>query len=177
MIRFYNAKILTMEEPLTIHQDEVWTDGEVIPYVGETPAVLHELEREINVDGNLLMPSFKNAHTHSAMTFLRSFAEDVPLQTWLFEKVFPYEDRLTEEDVYAFDRLAILEYLAAGTTAFFDMYFYPDSTVNAAIETGMRAILCGSISGTAKAKIIFLIFPVVIVSSLSEHCLYVYLFI
>lgn len=150
MIRFYNAKILTMEEPLTIQQGEVWTDGEVIRYVGETPAELPEFEREINADGNLLMPSFKNAHTHSAMTFLRSFAEDVPLQTWLFEKVFPYEDRLTEEDVYAFDRLAILEYLAAGTTAFFDMYFYPDSTVNAAIETGMRAILCGSISGTAK---------------------------
>ena len=150
MIRFYNAKILTMEEPLTVRDGELWTDGDTISYIGETPAELPQFEREINADGNLLMPSFKNAHTHSAMTFLRSFAEDVPLQTWLFEKVFPYEDRLTAEDVYAFDRLAILEYLAAGTTAFFDMYFYPDSTVQAAIESGMRAVLCGSINGSAK---------------------------
>ena len=150
MIRFYNAKILTMEEPLTVRDGELWTDGDTISYIGETHAELPQFEREINADGNLLMPSFKNAHTHSAMTFLRSFAEDVPLQTWLFEKVFPYEDRLTAEDVYAFDRLAILEYLAAGTTAFFDMYFYPDSTVQAAIESGMRAVLCGSINGSAK---------------------------
>ena len=150
MIRFYNARIMTMEQDCSVRQGELWTDGDKICYIGETPAELPAFEREINAEGNLLMPSFKNAHTHSAMTFLRSFAEDVPLQTWLFEKVFPYEDRLTPEDVYAFDRLAILEYLAAGTTAFFDMYFYPDSTVQAAIETGMRAILCGSINGSAK---------------------------
>lgn len=150
MIRFYNANILTMEEPQTVTTGELWVDGTQISFLGQTPAELPEFEREIDVQGNLLMPSFKNAHTHSAMTFLRSFAEDVPLQTWLFEKVFPYEARLTAEDVYAFDRLAILEYLASGTTAFFDMYFYPDSTVQAAIESGMRAVLCGSISGTAK---------------------------
>ncbi|MBQ8922061.1 MAG: amidohydrolase [Oscillospiraceae bacterium] len=150
MIRFYNARILTMEEPLEIISGELWTDGDKISYIGETPAELPEFARGIDCKGNLLMPSFKNAHTHSAMTFLRSFAEDVPLQTWLFEKVFPYEDRLTAEDVYAFDRLAILEYLAAGTTAFFDMYFYPESTVQAAIESGIRAVLCGSVSGSAK---------------------------
>ena len=150
MIRFYNARIMTMAEDCSIRKGELWTDGDRIRYIGDTPAELPEFEREIDVQENLLMPSFKNAHTHSAMTFLRSFAEDVPLQTWLFEKVFPYEDRLTEEDVYAFVRLAILEYLASGTTAFFDMYFYPDGTVNAAIETGVRAILCGSINGSAK---------------------------
>ena len=150
MIRFYNAQIMTMADGCAIRSGELWTDGDKISYIGETPAELPAFEREIDAGGNLLMPSFKNAHTHSAMTFLRSFAEDVPLQTWLFEKVFPYEDRLTAEDVYAFDRLAILEYLASGTTAFFDMYFYPESTVQAAIESGMRVILCGSISGTAK---------------------------
>lgn len=150
MIRFYNATIMTMAEDCSVQSGELWTDGDKISYIGKTPAELPAFEREIDVKGNLLMPSFKNAHTHSAMTFLRSFAEDVPLQTWLFEKVFPYEDRLTAEDVYAFDRLANLEYIASGTTAFFDMYFYPDSTVQAAIECGMRGILCGSINGTAK---------------------------
>ncbi|MBP0988955.1 MAG: amidohydrolase [Oscillospiraceae bacterium] len=150
MIRFYHANIMTMAEDCAVQRGELWTDGDRICYIGETPAELPAFEREIDVKWNLLMPSFKNAHTHSAMTFLRSFAEDVPLQTWLFEKVFPSEDRLTAEDVYAFDRLANLEYIASGTTAFFDMYFYPDSTVQAAIECGLRGVLCGSINGSAK---------------------------
>lgn len=150
MIRFYNARILTMEHGCDIVEGELWTQDDRIAYLGDTSDTMPAFEREIDVQGNLLMPSFKNAHTHSAMTFLRSFAEDVPLQQWLFEKVFPYEDRLTAEDVYAFDRLAMLEYLAGGTTAVFDMYFFPQSTVQAAIDCGMRAVLCGSISGTAK---------------------------
>ena len=150
MIRFYNAKIMTMNGSTAVTEGELWTEGSVIRYVGRQPAVLPEFEREIDLGGNLLMPSFKNAHTHSAMTFLRSFAEDVPLQTWLFEKVFPYEDRLTPDDVYAFDRLAILEYLASGTTAAFDMYFFPEASAAAFSEAGMRLTFCGSISGTAK---------------------------
>ncbi|MBQ3940154.1 MAG: amidohydrolase [Oscillospiraceae bacterium] len=150
MIRFYNANIMTMDGGTEIRRGELWTDGTVIRYIGETPDELPAFEREIDLDGDLLMPSFKNAHTHSAMTFLRSFAEDVPLQTWLFEKVFPYEDRLTPDDVYAFDRLAILEYLASGTTAAFDMYFHPEATASAFSEAGMRLLFCGSINGTAK---------------------------
>ena len=150
MIRFYNARIMTMADDCRITEGELWTDGSRISYIGDTPAELPKFEQQIDCHGNLLMPSFKNAHTHSAMTFLRSFAEDVPLQTWLFEKVFPYEDRLTAEDVYAFDRLAILEYLAAGTTAAFDMYFYPESSAQAFTEAGMRLVFCGSISGSAK---------------------------
>ena len=59
------------------------------------------------------------------MTFLRSYADDLPLQSWLFDKVFPLEERLTPEAVYAFTRLAILEYLSGGMTASFDMYFHP----------------------------------------------------
>ena len=149
MIRFYNAKIMTMDGGTQITEGELWTDGALISYIGETPAEMPAFEREIDVHGNLLMPSFKNAHTHSAMSFLRSFAEDVPLQTWLFEKVFPYEDRLTPEDVYAFDRLSILEYLASGTTAAFDMYFFPESSAAAFTECGMRLVFCGSINGTA----------------------------
>ncbi len=150
MLRFKNARILSMQNDCTIQNGELWTDGDKISYIGETPAELPQFTEEYDLQGNLLMPSFKNAHTHSAMTFLRSFAEDVPLQTWLFEKVFPYEDRLTEEDVYAFDRLAMLEYIASGTTAFFDMYFFPDGTYRAAMESGIRGVLCGSINGTAK---------------------------
>lgn len=150
MLRFYNAEILTMVHDLALRKGELWTDGECISYIGETPTDLPAFDREINLQGKLLMPSFKNAHAHSAMNFLRSFAEDVPLQQWLFEKVFPYEDRLTPEDVYIFTKLAIAEYLSSGFTAAFDMYFEPQAIVQAGIECGFRTVLCGGISGDAK---------------------------
>lgn len=149
MLRFYNADILSMDGDFTIRKGELWTDGSRIAYIGETPAALPDFERQIDLQGKLLMPSFKNAHAHSAMTFLRSFAEDVPLQEWLFEKVFPYEDKLTYDDVYVFTQLAVLEYLASGITASFDMYFEPEAIVQAGTECGFRTVLCGGVSGDA----------------------------
>ena len=59
------------------------------------------------------MPGFKNAHAHAGMSFVRSYADDVPLQPWLFEQIFPLEAKLTPEAVYAFTKLSILEYLTA----------------------------------------------------------------
>ena len=105
------------------------------------------MKKEYDLNGDLLMPSFKNAHTHSAMTFLRSYADDYPLQEWLFEKVFPMEAKLTGDDIYWLSKLAILEYLTTGVTASFDMYFEPDYYVRANIESGFRTVLCGSVSG------------------------------
>jgi 5-methylthioadenosine/S-adenosylhomocysteine deaminase len=99
-------------------------------------------DKEINCGGNLLIPSFKNTHTHSAMTFLRSRADDLPLQEWLFEQIFPQEAKLNAEHIYAFTRLAILEYLAGGTTAAFDMYFEPEAQTSAATDMGFRITLC-----------------------------------
>ena len=98
MIRFYNGRLLAMNGGMDVTGDEVWTDGSVISYVGpEKPAAERPaFEREIDLDGDLLMPGFKNAHAHTAMVFARSYADDVPLQTWLFDKVFPLEAKLTE---------------------------------------------------------------------------------
>ncbi len=76
-IRIYNAKILTMEEGEGIFEGEVWIEENRIVYVGTGGSSGDETEhtkwdREINARGNLVMPGFKNAHTHSGMTFLRS---------------------------------------------------------------------------------------------------------
>ena len=80
------------------------------------------------------------------MTFLRSYADDLPLLRWLNEKVFPLEDRLTPERVYAFTRLAVLEYLSSGITASFDMYFHRDAYAQANIDMGFRTVMCGALS-------------------------------
>ena len=86
MIRFYNGLTL---EPTGVTNNEVWVDGSAISYVGPARADMPAFEREIDLNGDLLIPGFKNAHTHSAMTFLRSAADDLPLQDWLEKQVFP----------------------------------------------------------------------------------------
>ena len=146
MIRFYNGKVITMTGDPKIEELEVWTDGGKIVHVGEAPKNGEVFEREIDMQGDVLLPGFKDVHTHSAMTFLRSYADDLPLHDWLFNKIFPHEARLTGESVYAFTKLAILEYLSSGITLSFDMYFYPDAYVAANTECGFRTVICGSIN-------------------------------
>ena len=147
MIRLYNGLVMPMTSDCTYFSGEVWTDGGKIAYAGPARSgVLPEFEREIDLGGDLVIPGFKNAHAHSAMTFLRSYADDLPLQSWLFDKVFPLEERLTPEAVYAFTRLAILEYLSGGMTASFDMYFHRDAYAQANIDSGFRTVICGALS-------------------------------
>ncbi|MCX4340711.1 MAG: amidohydrolase [Lachnospiraceae bacterium] len=154
--RFYNAKILTMETT-DIVQGELWVQDDKILYVGEggdAAVICQSLsiksilwDREIDCNGNLLMPGFKDAHTHSAMTFLRSFADDLPLQDWLFKKVFPMEDKLDGEMIYHLTKLAVLEYLTSGITSIFDMYLTPETTAKACVEMGMRCVQVSGASG------------------------------
>ena len=103
-------------------------------------------DREIDAGGNLLIPGFKNAHTHTAMTFLRSCADDLPLADWLNTQVFPREAQLTAEDIYWLDLLGIMEYVTSGITANFDMYFYPQMSAKAAVDTGFRTVQTGTLN-------------------------------
>ncbi|HBH94338.1 MAG TPA: amidohydrolase [Ruminococcaceae bacterium] len=152
-IRFFNARIMplsTNDNSCSIIEGELHTNGSKICYVGENVKDAEGFDREIDCKGNLIMPGFKNAHTHSAMTFLRSYADDLPLQEWLFNRVFPREDKLTPDDVYILTKLAIMEYLTSGITSCFDMYFFRDSIASAAIDTGYRMVLCGAVNGGAE---------------------------
>lgn len=154
--RFYHAKILTMETTAIV-EGELWVQDDKILYVGEggdAAAICQSLsiesilwDREIDCGGNLLMPGFKDAHTHSAMTFLRSYADDLPLQDWLFKQVFPMEAKLDGEMIYHLTKLAVLEYLTSGITSIFDMYLTPETTARACVEMGMRCVQVSGISG------------------------------
>lgn len=142
MIRLYNARLLTMDGGVNVTEGEVWTRDSTIAYVGPTPAELPDFERQIDLRGDLLMPGLKNAHAHSAMTFLRNRADDLPLQEWLFGRVIPLEGKLNPDYIRIFTRLAILEYLAGGTTACFDMYYHRQAFAEACRELGFRAVIC-----------------------------------
>lgn len=155
-IRFYNAKILTMKSA-DVLEGEVWVQNEKILYVGDgsnTDSVYQKpgqscivWDREIDCEGNLLMPGFKDAHTHSGMTLLRSYADDLPLHDWLFDRVFPVEAKLDGEMIEHLTRLAILEYLTSGITAIFDMYLTPDTVAKACVDMGMRCVQVSGMSG------------------------------
>ncbi len=143
MIRFHNGKLLALAGDFGVTEREVWVDGDRICYVGPARTDMPAFEREIDLSGNLLMPGFKDAHSHSAMTFCRSLADDVPLQPWLFDQIFPLEAKLTPARVYTFTKLAVLEYLTSGITAAFDMYYFRDEGARACIESGFRYVFGG----------------------------------
>lgn len=144
MIRFYNGRVLSFKNGFEITDDEVWTNGSEIAFVGKNHD--KKADREIDLNGNLLMPAFKNAHTHSAMTFARSLADDLPLQPWLYDMIFPMEAKLNESDIYTLSRLAFLEYLSSGISACFDMYYYPEAMAKASVDAGFRTVMCGAVN-------------------------------
>jgi 5-methylthioadenosine/S-adenosylhomocysteine deaminase len=90
-----------------------------------------------------VIPGLVNMHTHSAMTLFRGYADDMPLMAWLQEKIWPNEAKLTHEDVYWGAKLACLEMIKSGTTAFFDMYARFPAIAGAVEEMGLRAMLSG----------------------------------
>ena len=141
--KLINARILSLDGTTPLTQGELIVSDGLIVALGKDCTFAGKIDREIDCQGNLLMPGFKNAHTHSGMTFLRSLADDLPLQRWLTEQVFPKEAQLTPDDVYVLTKLAIMEYLTSGITMMFDMYFSRESIAQAAIDTGFRAALVG----------------------------------
>lgn len=98
-------------------------------------------ETVIDASGMAILPPFYNTHGHAAMTLLRGYADDMELFKWLSEYIWPYEDKLTPEDIYNGSRLAILEMIKSGTVFFSDMYFEIDETARAVDEMGVRAAL------------------------------------
>ncbi len=147
--RLYNARILSMKENEDVYMGELHTDGNRISYVGTAKDAPKDVsfDEEIDCEGNVLMPGFKNCHTHSGMTAFRSLADDLNLQDWLTTQIFPREAKMTGEDCYHLTKLAILEYLTSGVTAIEDMYLTPETIADACIEMGMR---CELVSGLNK---------------------------
>ena len=99
-----------------------------------------------------LLPGFVNAHTHSAMSLLRGIGEEAPLMEWLEKKIWPVEARLRAEHVYWGTKLALLEMIGGGTTAFCDMYFEMDSVAEASLEMGARCALSRGLVGDDREK-------------------------
>ena len=149
--RFYNCKILTLcKDDEILKNCELWVEGNKIAYIGKPKESPISFDREIDCNGNLVMPSFKNGHGHGIMTFCRSIADDLPLDKWLNEKIFPMENNLDLKSCYWFYKLAIMEYLSSGISTSFEMYLIEKPMAENAIDTGFRTIICGAINDFAQ---------------------------
>ena len=95
----------------------------------------------LDAGGKILVPAFYNAHTHSAMSIMRGLADDLRLEVWLNDHIWPFEAKLTEEDVRRGVRLAAEEMIRSGTVFFNDMYWMPDVALQVADEMGLRAVI------------------------------------
>lgn len=93
----------------------------------------------LDAAGMALLPGLVNGHTHAAMTLMRGYGDDLPLMTWLEDRIWPTEARLTADDVYWGTRLACVEMIRSGTVRFWDMYWQPDAVARAVQESGIRA--------------------------------------
>ena len=102
----------------------------------------YRAEEHLRLPGHALTPGFVNAHTHSPMSLMRGFADDLPLMTWLQEHIWPVEGKLVgPEFVRDGAELSIAEMLLGGTTCFNDMYFFPDVVARSASRLRIRAVL------------------------------------
>ncbi|MCE7699236.1 MAG: amidohydrolase family protein, partial [Methanobacterium paludis] len=95
----------------------------------------------INAEKKVLIPGLVNTHTHLSMSLMRGLADDLPLDTWLNDHIWPVEANLNGEHCYAGALLACAEMIKSGTTCFNDMYFFMDSVAKAADEAGIRGML------------------------------------
>ena len=132
-----------LAEDFTIRRACIAVQGDKITFIGNTPPAIKgrplELGEVIDGTNRLLIPGLVNAHSHVPMTLLRGYGEGLPLARWLNEKVFPFEDKMTAEDVYWGSLVGIAEMLAAGVTSFSDMYSFCDEICEAVLLSGIKA--------------------------------------
>ncbi len=139
--------IITMnDKDEVIENGALVIDGDKIIEIGKFEEILRKYkDPKIPLFGHsnsLLMPGFINTHTHAAMVLFRGIADDLPLQQWLQNHIWPLESKLlSEEFVYDGTKLACLEMLKSGTTTFNDMYFFTHSIAKAAKELKIRAVI------------------------------------
>ncbi|MBS7528935.1 amidohydrolase [Hazenella sp. IB182353] len=147
---FIKAEILTMiDEQLMISNGALGVEGSQIIYVGETPnqEVLDQYDEIVDCTGKAILPGFINTHGHVAMSLLRGYADDLPLQRWLEEEMWPLEARFTNIQVQAGTSLSALEMIKSGTTTFLDMYDHMDTVAQVTTQAGLRASLCRGVIG------------------------------
>ncbi|GAB7387561.1 amidohydrolase [Bacillaceae bacterium] len=143
-----NATIITLNE-----SGDILAGGAIgfsekgIDYLGETPSDLSGYDQVIDGRHKAVLPGLVNTHGHAAMSLLRGYADDLPLQEWLEEKMWPLEAKFTAEHVKWGTLLSLAEMIRSGTTCFVDMYDHMEEVAQAVETSGIRGVLTRGVIG------------------------------
>lgn len=127
--------VVTQDDARRVLRADVRVEDGVVVAVGDAPG---PADVEIDARDRLVVPGLVNLHTHAAMALFRGLGDDLPLERWLQDRIWPAERRMTKDDVLAGARVAFAEMIAGGTTSFNDMYFFGDATAAEAKAAGLR---------------------------------------
>ncbi|MCK5737181.1 MAG: amidohydrolase family protein, partial [Spirochaetaceae bacterium] len=142
-----NGIIISMDKNSPrIQTGDIAIEGRKIISVGELPAGFNA-DRIIDAENSIVLPGLVNAHCHLSMVLLRNYADDLDLFTWLNEKIWPIEGKMTESHVYNSSLLGAAELIRSGVTAFADMYFFQNETCKAVEQAGIRARIGAAFMG------------------------------
>ena len=125
----------------------VYITGKRIAGIGKEPRGF-SADKVINGSSKTLMPGLINCHGHAYMSVMRNYADDVPFNVWLFERVSPIEDAMTSEEAYWGNLLSFMEMIRTGTTTYVDMQMFPRMAVKACADTGMRGVISRGLVGS-----------------------------
>lgn len=143
-----NGYFITMDEAKSSIHGYMVIEGDLITYIGEElPAPKENYDEVIDGTNKLYMPGLVNTHGHAAMSLLRGYGDDLALQIWLEEKMWPMEAKFSSQDVKWGTKLSILEMMKGGTTTFVDMYDHMNEVALAVEESGMRGVLARGVIG------------------------------
>lgn len=142
-----NVDVITLDDAGTVlHDTDIAIDGDTILAIGDVPEGFRP-DEVIDGYNHVALPGLFNAHCHAAMTYERGWAEDLPFDRWLNEKIWVAEAALTPDDVYWGAALAACEMIRSGVVGFNDHYFYMDRVAEVVEESGMKAGLAWCVFG------------------------------
>ena len=145
-VLIHNGTILTLKNQKIIYQGAVAVEDKIIVDVGKTTELKRKYRRgyeKINAKGKVIIPGFINTHQHAAMSLLRGYADDLPLQEWLEKWIWPIEKLMTPHDIYIGALLTAIESIMSGITTVNTMYHYtPEKNeAKAFADAGLRGII------------------------------------
>ena len=147
-ISLKNINIIKEDAKQVFHQDVCIENGVITSIL---PHIETDNSSDMVIDGTdlFLTPGIPNLHVHTAMNIFKGIAEDCTADQWFNEKIFPFESKMTPEDVYLGTRLGIAEMVNNGVTVFADHYFMEEQVLKAVKDTGIRADLAPTVFGMA----------------------------
>lgn len=148
-----NGTFAVLQEGQPVIRGYMVVEDDRITYLGEEEPQVDAETRVMDGTHLLFLPGLVNTHGHAAMSLLRGFGDDLALQVWLQEKMWPMEAKFTADDVYWGTSLSVLEMLKGGTTTFVDMYDHMDQVAKVVQDSGMRGVLTRGVIGLCPPEV------------------------